>query len=56
MVCCLTLLAPVRLAGFRLMEAGLEPKPTIEGSFLRSLKFCAPFHPLQLQPCYMCSR
>lgn len=35
MVCCLTL-PSVRLAGFRLMEAGLEVKPTIEGSFLRS--------------------
>lgn len=35
MICCLTLLASVRLAGFRLMEAGLEAKPTIEGSFLR---------------------
>lgn len=39
MLCRLTLLVSVRLAGFRLMEAGLEAKPTVEGSFLRSLKF-----------------
>lgn len=35
---CLTLAVEVRLAGFRLMEAGLEAKPSIEGLDPRSGK------------------
>lgn len=42
--CCLTLTS-VRLAGFRLMEAGLEAQPTIEGSFLRSQSLCPSLPP-----------
>ncbi|KAF8139809.1 hypothetical protein EV363DRAFT_1310706 [Boletus edulis] len=32
---CRPIIAALRLAGFRLMEAGLEAKPTVEGLFLR---------------------
>lgn len=35
----------VRLAGFRLMEAGLEGKPSIEGSFLCFSRLMAPSPP-----------